>query len=88
MPSTKEKGLDVNIGSWRGFVIKKGAPDEVKQKLSKQLKDAYETDDYKTYAKNNLVDIGEGYLGPDEFGKKLETEYDKFETISKDLNIN
>ena len=88
VPSTKEKGLDVNIGSWRGFVIKKGAPDEVKQKLSKQLKDAYETDDYKTYAKNNLVDIGEGYLGPDEFGEKLETEYDKFESISKDLNIN
>ncbi|MEB6171233.1 tripartite tricarboxylate transporter substrate binding protein [Staphylococcus pseudoxylosus] len=87
VPTTKEKGLDVDIGSWRGFVIKKGTPEAVKKQLTKQLKEAYETEEYKTYAKNNLVDIGEGYLGPDEFEKKLEEEYEKFDEISDDLGI-
>ena len=87
VPTTKEKGLDVDIGSWRGFVIKKGTPEAVKKQLTKQLKEAYETKEYKEYAKNNLVDIGEGYLGPDEFEKKLEKEYEKFDEISDDLGI-
>lgn len=86
-PTTKEKGLNVDIGSWRGFVIKKGAPKEVKEQLSKQLKNAYETEEYKKYSEDNLVDIGEGYLGPDKFEKKLDKEYKKFDEIAKDLDI-
>lgn len=87
VPTTKEKGLDVDIGSWRGFVIKKGTPEPVKRQLANQIKAAYETKEYKTYAKDNLVDIGEGYLGPNEFKKKLKNEYDKFDEISDDLGI-
>lgn len=86
-PTTKEKNLNVDIGSWRGFVIKKGAPKEVKEQLSKQLKNAYETEEYKKYSEDNLVDIGEGYLGPDKFEKKLDKEYKKFDEIKKDLDI-
>ena len=29
VPTTVEKGVDMTVGSWRGFVIKKGAPKEV-----------------------------------------------------------
>ncbi|GGI02974.1 Bug family tripartite tricarboxylate transporter substrate binding protein [Mammaliicoccus vitulinus] len=87
VPTTKEKGLDVDIGSWRGFVVKKGVPEDVKKDLNKKIKDAYETEEYKKYASDNLVDIGEGYLGPDEFGKKLNKEYEKFDEIAEDLDI-
>ena len=69
------------------FCYQKGTPEAVKKQLTKQLKEAYETKEYKEYAKNNLVDIGEGYLGPDEFEKKLEKEYEKFDEISDDLGI-
>ncbi len=30
VPTTKEKGLDVDIGSWRGLLSKKGTPETVK----------------------------------------------------------
>src|SRR5699024_2780024 len=87
VPSSKEKGIDLNIGSWRGFVIKKDAPEEVKEYLSKQMKEAYETEEYKEFAEDNLVDIGEGYLGPEEFENKIEEEYTKLDDVAKDLDI-
>lgn len=86
-PSTKEKGIKSTIGSWRGFVVKKGTPKEVKQKLAKDLKKTYETKEYKKFAHDNLVDISEGYLGPKEFEKKMYKEYDKFEKVSKKLDM-
>ncbi|WP_323703711.1 tripartite tricarboxylate transporter substrate binding protein [Mammaliicoccus sp. Dog046] len=87
VPSTKEKGLDVDIGSWRGFVVKKGTPKAVKDKLAKQLKDAYETDEYKKYEAMNLVDSESSYLDADEFDKKMKSEYKKFNQIAKELEI-
>lgn len=87
IPTTKEKGIDLNIGSWRGFVIKKDAPDEVKEYLTNQMKDAFETDEYEEFAEDNLVNIGEEYLDPDEFEEKIESEYKKLDEVAQDLDI-
>lgn len=87
VPSTKEKGLDVDIGSWRGFVVKKGTPEAVKDKLSQQLKAAYDTDEYKKYEEMTLVDTESSYLDADEFDKKMKSEYKKFNEIAKELDI-
>ncbi len=87
VPTTVEKGVDMTVGSWRGFVIKKDAPEEVKEHLIKQMKDAFETEEYKQFAEENYVNIGEEYLGPEEFKEKMESEYKKFDKISKELGI-
>ena len=86
-PSTKEKGIESTIGSWRGFVVKKDTPPEVKEKLTKQLKMAYDTKEYKKFAHDNFVDIGEGYLEDDEFEKKMNRERKKFEKVAQDLDM-
>ncbi|HLR51834.1 MAG TPA: tripartite tricarboxylate transporter substrate binding protein [Candidatus Avamphibacillus sp.] len=87
VPTTVENGIDMTIGSWRGFVIKKGAPDDVKEYLTKQMEAAFETDEYKQFAKENLVNIGEEYLGPGEFTEKLRKEYEEFDEISKEIGL-
>lgn len=87
VPTTVEKGVDMTVGSWRGFMIKKGAPEEVKEHLIQQMKDAFETEEYSQFAEENYVNIGEEYLGPEEFKEKMENEYKEFDKISKELGI-
>jgi len=87
VPTTVEKGVDMTVGSWRGFVIKKDAPEEVKNYLVKQMQDAFETEEYEQFAEENYVNIGEEYLGPEEFKEKMKVEYEKFDEISKELGI-
>lgn len=86
-PTAVEKGLDMTIGSWRGFVIKKGAPQEVKDYLIQSMKTASETEEYKIFARENVVDIGEEYLNPEEFMEKMLAEYDVFDEVSQNIGL-
>lgn len=87
VPTTIEMGVDMTVGSWRGFVIKKGAPEEVKEYIIQQMKDAFETEEYRVFAAENFVNIGEEYLGPEDFKTKMENEYIEFDRVSKALGI-
>jgi putative tricarboxylic transport membrane protein len=86
-PTTVEKGYDVTIGSWRGFVVKKGTPQEVKDVLLDQMKKAYETEEYKEFNAESLTDIREGFLGPEEFKAAMEEDHDKFDKVAKQTGL-
>lgn len=86
-PTTVEKGIDLTIGSWRGFAVKKDTPAEVKQYLIDKMKAVYETDEYKEFAKQNLADIREGFLGPDDFKKEWEEQYQIFDKIDQKTGL-
>jgi putative tricarboxylic transport membrane protein len=86
-PTTVEKGYDVTIGSWRGFVVKKGTPQEVKDILLDQIKKAYETEEYKEFNAESLTDIREGFLGPEEFKAAMQEDYDKFDKVAKQTGL-
>lgn len=49
VPTLKEMGVDVSIGTWRGFAVPKGTPDDIKAKLTAALKKAYEDPQFKTF---------------------------------------
>ncbi len=87
VPTALEKGIDATIGSWRGFVIKKGAPQEVKDHLIELMKESVETEEYQQFAEENLVNIGEEFLGPEEFQEKMEKEYEKFKEVSEEIGL-
>jgi len=87
VPTTLELGYDVTIGSWRGFVVKKGTPQEVKDYLIEKMKTAYATQEYKDFASLNLVDIRPGYLDAEGFYKQWESEYVKFDGVAKKLGL-
>lgn len=87
VPTTKELGYDVTIGSWRGFVVKKGTPQEVKDYLIGKMEAAYATQEYQDFAAMNLVDIRPGYLDAEGFYKQWESEYEKFDAVAKKVGL-
>ncbi|MDW7669767.1 MAG: tripartite tricarboxylate transporter substrate binding protein [Bacillota bacterium] len=87
VPSSVDLGYDVTIGSFRGFVIKKGAPQEVKDYLIEKMYETYETQEYKDFAELNLVNLREGYLGPDEFAEFLQENYEMFDQVAQKVGL-
>lgn len=82
VPCTVELGVNVTIGSWRGFVIPKNAPAEVREFWGKQLKKAYDSDAYKKFARDTLTNIGPGWLDGEAFREFLEEEYKVFDKVA------
>lgn len=87
VPSTVELGYNVTIGSWRGFVVKKGTPKEVKDYLIEKMKEVYESDEYQDFAELNLVNIREGYLDSEGFRKVWDDQYKVFDEIAKKVGL-
>ncbi len=87
VPTTVELGYDVTIGSWRGFVIKKGTPESVKVFLVEKMKKAYDSAEYQSFAEKNLVNIRPGFLGSREYKKFLEKEYKTFNQVAIDSGL-
>ncbi len=86
-PSTVEKGFDVTIGSWRGFVVKKDTPQEIKDYLIDQMKKVVETEEYQKFNAESLTNIREGFLGPDEFKAAMLKDYEKFDEVAKQTGL-
>lgn len=87
VPTTVEMGYNVTIGSWRGFVVKKGTPESVKAFLAEKMKNAYNSVEYRSFAENNLVNIRPGYLGPQGFKNFLKKEYSTFNQVAIDAGF-
>jgi len=87
VPTTKELGYNVTIGSWRGFVVKKGTAPEVKKYLIDKMETAYATKEYKDFAALNLVDIRPGYLNSKGFYSQWESEYKKFDAVARKVGL-
>ena len=86
-PTTVEKGYDVTIGSWRGFVVKKGTPQEVKDYLLEKMKKASETQEYQKFNEESLTNIREGFLGPEEFKAAMLDDYEMFDKVAKQTGL-
>lgn len=87
VPSTVELGYNVTIGSWRGFVVKKGTPQIIKDKLISIMKEVYDGKEYQAFAEQNLVNIRDGYLDANGFKKQWEEEYVVFDKIAKKVGL-
>ena len=82
---SEDLGIDVSIGTWRGFALKKGTPQEIVDILAKAFEDAYNLEEYKKYEKENLLNLRPGWLGPEEFGKSWQEEIEAFTDVFKSL---
>lgn len=87
VPTTVELGYDVTIGSWRGFVVKKGTPKEIKDLLVTKMKEVYDSPEYKAFAEQTLTNVAPGYLGAEGFYKQWEKEYKIFDPIAKRIGL-
>jgi putative tricarboxylic transport membrane protein len=71
VPTVKEQlGVEVLGGMWRGIVAPGGIPEEARKVLSDAFFKYSQTEDYKKYHKDNM--INEGYLDGPAFSKYLD----------------
>lgn len=72
IPTAKELGFDVAIGTWRGYCVPVGTPAYIVNYLTDAILKAANSAEFKTFmaVSNNDVDI----IGPKEFQEKLDRE--------------
>lgn len=87
VPCTVELGYETIIGSWRGFVVKKDTPQEIKDYLVAEMKKAYDSEEYKKFAAENYVDIRDGFLDTKQFEEDLNKQYLLFDNIATKLGL-
>ena len=85
VPTFKEAGIDLVISSNRGFAAPKATPPEIVDKLAEAFKKASTDPEYlEQMAKMGLP---AKYLGPADFGKLIQHEYEIYSELSKDLGL-
>jgi tripartite-type tricarboxylate transporter receptor subunit TctC len=81
VPTLKEQGIDWAYGTWRGFAVPKGTPDEVAKTLIGAFKQIFASDDFKTFMNNN--GFGIKIRESKAFGEFMAAQYKGLEQIIK-----
>lgn len=87
VPSSVEKGVNFTQGSWRGFAIKKGVPEDVKAILIDVLQKAYDDPEYKDMEEKEMTNVRPGYMQADEYGSSWDEEYESYVEVFKAMGI-
>lgn len=85
VPTGRELGFDITMGRWRGLSVKKGTPQEIINYLADAFKKAANHSSYKAIAHASLLDLREGWKGPEEYGKFWDEEYVRYKEIFDEL---
>jgi tripartite-type tricarboxylate transporter receptor subunit TctC len=85
VPTTKEKGMNLFAGGWMAFAGPKGLPAEIKEKLTKMLKDAVAADEAKAMFKT--MGWEHEYRGPEECLKMWKEEEAMYAKEMKKLGM-
>jgi tripartite-type tricarboxylate transporter receptor subunit TctC len=86
-PASVDKGINFTQGSWRGFVIKKGAPPEIKNILIDALKNAYADAAYKEMEEREMTNLNPGFMEAADWVKDWDREYNSLEEVFKQLGL-
>jgi len=81
VPTSVEQGINVTYTIWRGVMAPKATPRPVVEKLADAIKKT--TEDKSFIALVKQLGDDPGYLGPDEFARVWQQEYDVHKEIAK-----
>ena len=85
VPTAKEEGYDVAVGTWRGIGVPKDTPDEIVNKIYEIFSTAAETEGFKTFMANNNLDID--IMNPEEFKARIASDNEMFKVLISDLGL-
>ena len=85
VPTLKDLGINASHAQYRGVVTTKDVPKETATYLDGVLKKVIDTPEWQKYLKDG--DMISKYLGPDEYGKFLASESDKFQEAMVGLGL-
>jgi tripartite-type tricarboxylate transporter receptor subunit TctC len=74
-PTMRELGYDVYIDNQKGFVVRKGVPAPIRQKLHDAVKKAWDDPQFKASAQKLQLELS--YLNGEDFRKALKIMYDQ-----------
>ena len=81
-PTMRELGYDVYIDNQKGFVVRKGVPAPIRQKLHDAVKKAYDDPQFRASADKLKLELS--YLNGEDFRKALKSMYDQIgESVKK-----
>ena len=85
IPTAKELGYDVAVGTWRGLGVPKDTPAEIVSWLEKVFTAGVEKDSFKTFMKdsNNIIEL----LNGADFGKKLAADNGFYKDLIASLGL-
>lgn len=85
VPTAKECGYDVVLGTWRGIAVPASTPDSVVNALYKIFSEAAASEQFKTFMKNtnNVIEILDGPA----YTEKMKNELALYSALVKDLNL-
>ncbi len=83
LPTAVEQGVNVTYTIWRGILAPKGTPRPIIERLAAAIKKT--TEDPAFIAAIKQLGDEPGYLGPDEFAKEWQREYEVHKTIGREF---
>ncbi len=85
IPTAKELGYDVAIGTWRGFGVPKNTPQPIVDKIYSIFNEAVKNPTFVQYMANtnNIIDVLDGA----EYGKKLAVDNAMFKALIDELGL-
>ncbi|WP_422444923.1 tripartite tricarboxylate transporter substrate-binding protein [Thermoanaerobacterium sp. DL9XJH110] len=81
----KEQGVDVVVGTWRGFAVPKDTPDEIVKILQEGFKKAAEKDSFKEFM--NKAGLGIEVKTGQEFLDRIQKDSELFDNLIKSLGL-
>ena len=86
VPTAKELGYPAMLGgTWRGLAVPKGTPKEIVDKLVDGFTKAWNDPEFQDFMKKQ--GFGLAYLGPEEWGKFLESEHSAVGAVLKAVGL-
>ena len=85
VPTFREQGLDIVIGTWRGLGVPKGTPDDVKKILHDGFKKAMENPVFVDQAEK--AGLGLGYMNAADFAKFQDEEFATYKKLVDKLGL-
>lgn len=67
VPTFKESGYEIEVGTWRGFMVPKDTNSEIVAKLDALFTAAYESDEFRAFLET--MGFGDGYLNSADFAQ-------------------
>jgi tripartite-type tricarboxylate transporter receptor subunit TctC len=85
VPTAKELGYDVSVGTWRGFGVPLGTPPAIVAWLEKTFADGATSPAFAKFMKDTKNDID--ILSSSEFAQKLARDNELFKTLITKLGL-
>jgi len=88
VPTLVEAGMGaIDVQDWAGYIVPKGTPAEVKQKLHQAFAAAYADPEVRKKLEQNTMLSAQPPLGPEAFGAFLAKDVAKWEKTIREANI-